>query len=531
MTNPSDLLDFMVEQDETNVWKSFVQLIFVVGKSNRDHHGYLQADENLRLIFPTLTEAVDSCIGAAGHEFDVGQQRTLLRAAAYGLAFCRGFPRDRFSKMCRTLRVLNAVRNFEIGIPLSIKQLEKLTVPKLIARLLRVDRHLLAYRMCHYLDLSPEVVLTDWASKKIESSLSVPDSSLLDSLVAKLKACSVISYASVAEKAHELGRRKLAAMILDYEPQSSKQVPLLIKMKEEERALTKAVQSGDTDLVYSVIFQIATKELNEFHRIVLANPLARNLFVSFTRQTDLELLRQFYISTGQPQGAAETLLRESWELVRRAKKESRELGVLQHAPLGQRVSLLEKAQKRYADTKEHQLESNSVGEHVKLLKFQHGLETTTGKAIFVDSSISDTICTCLSMGLYADAEKLRSIFKVPVERFYLLKIKALSATYNWPALEKFASEKKPPVGFKPFVDACIEGGNNNEAMKYILKLSNLQEKADAYRRIGLLNEAAEVESQKDNGELLGRLRFFGQNTSAGNLFENIKDRLSFQGGY
>lgn len=35
-----------------------------------------------------------------------------------------------------------------------------------------------------------------------------------------------------------------------------------------------------------------------------------------------------------------------------------------------------------------------------------------------------------------------------------------------------------PSGFKPFVDACIDGGNNNEAMKYISKLSNLQEKAD-----------------------------------------------------
>lgn len=491
-----------------------------------------KADENLRLIRPTLTEAVDSCIGAAGHEFDVGQQRTLLRAAAYGRAFCsdKGFPRDRFCKICRTLRVLNAVRNFEIGIPLSIRQLEKLTVPKLIVRLLRADRHLLAYRMCQYLDLSPEIVLTDWASKKIESSLNVPDTSLLEFLVAKLKACSVISYASVAEKAHELGRQKLAALILDYEPQSSKQIPLLLKMKEEERALIKAVKSGDTDLVYTVIFQIDTKDVEELNRLILSSPLARDLFVSFTRQTDLELLRQFFIRTGQPQAAAETLVRESWEVVRTSKKQSRELGVLQQ-DLEQRLILLQEAQRQYANTREHQLEANSVGEHIKLLKYQQKLEITTGKAIFVDSSVSDTICTCLSMGFYAEAEKLRSTFKVPIERFYLLKIKALSATYNWPALEKFSLERKPPVGFKPFVDACIEGGNNNEAMKYILKLTNLQEKADAYRRIGLLNEAAEVESQKDNGELLGRLRFLGQNTSAGNLFDNIRDRLSFQGGY
>lgn len=34
----------------------------------------------------------------------------------------RKFGRDDFQDMCRTLRVLNAVRQFEIGIPLSIQQ-------------------------------------------------------------------------------------------------------------------------------------------------------------------------------------------------------------------------------------------------------------------------------------------------------------------------------------------------------------------------------------------------------------------------
>ena len=33
-------------------------------------------------------------------------------------------------------------------------------------------------------------------------------------------------------------------------------------------------------------------------------------------------------------------------------------------------------------------------------------------------------------------------------------------------------------GFKPFVDACIEGGENGEALKYIVKLPNPQDKAD-----------------------------------------------------
>uniref|UniRef100_A0A3N7G957 Vps16 N-terminal domain-containing protein n=1 Tax=Populus trichocarpa TaxID=3694 RepID=A0A3N7G957_POPTR len=47
-----------------------------------------KADENLRLIRASLPEAVEACIDAAGHEFDVSRQRMLLRAASYGQAFC-----------------------------------------------------------------------------------------------------------------------------------------------------------------------------------------------------------------------------------------------------------------------------------------------------------------------------------------------------------------------------------------------------------------------------------------------------------
>lgn len=51
----------------------------------------LQADENLRLIKTSLPRAVEACIDAAGHEFDISRQRSLLRAASYGQAFCRFF--------------------------------------------------------------------------------------------------------------------------------------------------------------------------------------------------------------------------------------------------------------------------------------------------------------------------------------------------------------------------------------------------------------------------------------------------------
>ncbi|KAJ6685128.1 VACUOLAR PROTEIN SORTING VPS16 [Salix purpurea] len=95
-----------------------------------------KAGENLRLISASLPEAVEACIDAAGHEFDVSHQRTLLRAASYGEAFYRNFNHNCIQERCQNLRVLNAVRDSEIGIPLSIEQYKLLSVPVLVGRLI-----------------------------------------------------------------------------------------------------------------------------------------------------------------------------------------------------------------------------------------------------------------------------------------------------------------------------------------------------------------------------------------------------------
>ncbi|GAA0157485.1 membrane traffic protein [Lithospermum erythrorhizon] len=183
-----------------------------------------KADENLRLIRSSLLEAVESCIDAAGYEFDILQQRTLLRAASYGQAFCSQFQRDRVQEMCRTLRVLNAVRNPDVGIPLSIQQYKLLTPAVLVARLINARRHLLALRISEYLGMNQEVVIMHWACTKISESSATSDGNLLDILLDKLKLCKGISYAAVAAHADKSGRRKLAAMLVEHEPRSSKQV-------------------------------------------------------------------------------------------------------------------------------------------------------------------------------------------------------------------------------------------------------------------------------------------------------------------
>ncbi|OVA07247.1 Vps16 [Macleaya cordata] len=481
--------------------------------------------DNLRLIRSSLPEAVEACIDAAGHEFDVSRQRTLLRAASYGQAFCSHLQRDLFREMCKTLRVLNAVRNYEIGIPLSIQQYTNLTAPVLIGRLINAHQHLVALRISEYIGLSQEVVIMHWACAKITASLAIHDAALLEILLDKLKLCKGISYAAVAAHADKNGRRKLAAMLVEHEPRSSKQVPLLLSIGEEDTALMKATESGDTDLVYLALFHIWQKSPPlEFFGMIQARPLARDLFITYARCYRHEFLKDFFLSTGQLQDVAFLLWKESWEL---GKNPMASKGSPLHGP---RIKLIEKAHNLFAETKEHTFELKAAEEHAKLLRIQHELEVTTKQAIFVDSSISDTIRTCIVLGNHRAAMKVRSEFKVSEKRWYWLKVFALATIRDWDALEKFSKEKRPPIGYRPFVEACVDADEKSEALKYIPKLSDPRERAESYARIGMAKEAADAASQTKDGELLGRLKLtFAQNAAASSIFDTLRDRLSFQG--
>lgn len=213
-----------------------------------------KADENLRSIRADLASAVDVCIDAAGREWDAYWQRRLLKAASYGKAFLDLYSPVDFVKMTQTLRVLNAVRYYEIGIPLTYDQYRQFAPDQLIARLTARSHHLLSLRMASYLHISQAPVLKHWAASKIKSATGGDDDKeATDLIVNRLKGQSEVSCADVALTAWEAGQNQLASRLLEFEPKASKQVPLLLKMREDAKALSKACSASDPDLSSSAL--------------------------------------------------------------------------------------------------------------------------------------------------------------------------------------------------------------------------------------------------------------------------------------
>uniref|UniRef100_I3KMA4 Vacuolar protein sorting-associated protein 16 homolog n=1 Tax=Oreochromis niloticus TaxID=8128 RepID=I3KMA4_ORENI len=418
-----------------------------------------KADEYLREIKEQsmLGEAVRQCVEAAGHEYDTNTQKSLMRAASFGKCFLTDFSPDQFVTTCRELRVLNAVRDSSVGLPLTHTQFKQLTLQVLIDRLVYRQFYPLAIEICRYLKI-PDYqgvsrVLKHWASCKVQQK-DLTDDAIARAVCVKVGDSPGVSYSDIAAKAYECGRAELAIKLLDFEARSGEQVPLLLKMKRSQLALSKAVESGDTDLVYTVVSYLKN-EMNrgDFFMTLRNQPVALSLYRQFCKLQEQETLKDLYNQDDDHQELANYYVTASY-------REKRLEG---------RLSLLQSAVDEYNKAK-NEFAVKATEDEMRLLRFQRKLDDEKGAGL-LGLSLQVTMETLLSLGLHKQAEQLYKDFRVPDKRYWWLKLKSLAEKEEWDELEKFSKSKKSPIGYLAFVEVCIKCNNKYEAKKYVSKVT------------------------------------------------------------
>ncbi|KAH6849896.1 Vps16, N-terminal region-domain-containing protein [Chaetomium sp. MPI-CAGE-AT-0009] len=397
-----------------------------------------KADDNIQLIRPRLVEAVDGCINAAGQEFSVHWQKQLLKAASFGKSVLDIYSSDDFVDMCETLRVLNAVRFFEIGLPLSYEQYQRLSPSGLISRLLNRHEYLLALRIAGYLRLPTDKIYVHWASTKVRVG-SEDDDAICRKIVEKLSGKPGISFEAIARAAYDEGRGRLATELLNHEPRAGRQVPLLLSMEEDDLALDKAIESGDTDLIYFVLHQLRRKlPLAGFFRAINSRPTATALVEASARQgdgdgrEDTTLLKDMYYQDDRRLEGAAVFIREALR-----------------QPEGRTASdKLSLAAKLLSDnTKEHAFELGALKEATTLLRMQEAFDRDLTDN-FTGLSVNQTMFKLIRLGYHGRAKKLQSEFKVPEKVTWWIRLQALVAKRDWNELEEISRQRKSPIGWE-----------------------------------------------------------------------------------
>ncbi|KIW03814.1 uncharacterized protein PV09_05114 [Verruconis gallopava] len=451
-----------------------------------------KADDDIQLIKSSLDEAVDTCVRAAGQEFDVHWQKQLLKAASFGKSVLDLYNSDDFVEMCETLRVLNAVRFYETGLPLSYEQYIRLTPERLIQRLINRNEYLLALRISEYLRLPTDRIYVHWAINKVRVSTD-SENIICRSITQKLSGQNGVSYEEIARAAHEEGRQRLATELLNYEPRAGKQVPLLLSMGEDIIALDKAIESGDTDLVYYVLNTLKKKlPLASFFRVLNSRPMATALVESSAYDEDLEMLKDLYYQDDRRLDGANLLVLES---------------LTGPKDVTHRTDKIRSASRLLADSKDSTFTKTSLDEIPKLLKLQENLEKDVGPG-FVGLPVNTTIYRLIRLGALKRAQKIQSEFKVPERTFWFIRLRALVAKRDWTELEELSKLKKSPIGWEPFFHEILGAGNLRTAALFIPKCTGLKvaERVDMWVKVGMVAKGAEEAAKAKDLNLLKDLR-------------------------
>jgi len=251
-------------------------------------------------------------------------------------------------------------------------------------------------------------------------------------------------------------------------------VPLLLTMKEDRLALVKAVDSGDTDLIYHVLLHLQKRlPLGSFFRLLedggKALVPASKLLEVYAREQNREMLRDFYYSDDRRVESAVLSLEESTSMMDQSSK----------------IIAVKSAQKFFSEDKDRSFEAKMMDESARLLALQQQLENEAdGKVQFFGLSTSETIRVCLLNGFSKRAEKVKSEFKVADKRFWYIKLYALTESRDFEALDAFAKSKRSPIGYEPFVHHLVEKGYSKEAIPYVSR-------CDSPKRVDLYVECGE----------------------------------------
>ncbi|KAM9700069.1 vacuolar protein sorting-associated protein 16 homolog isoform 2-T3 [Menidia menidia] len=467
-----------------------------------------KADEYLREIKEqqVLAEAVRQCTEAAAHEYDPPTQKALMRAASFGKCFLSDFSPEQFVGTCRELRVLNSVREPSVGMPLTHTQFKQMTLQVLIDRLVYRQFYPLAIEICRYLKI-PDYqgvsrVLKHWAACKVQQK-DLSDEAIARAVCIKVGDTPGVSYSHIAAKAYECGRIELAIKLLDFEARSGEQVPLLLKMKRSQLALSKAVESGDTDLVYTVVTYLKN-EMNrgDFFMTLRNQPVALSLYRQFCKLQEQETLKDLYNQDDDHQELANYYVTASY-------REKR---------LESRLSQLQSAVDEYNRAK-NDFAAKATEEEMRLLRFQRKLDDEKGAGL-LGLSLQATMEALLSLGLQKQAEQLYRDFRVPDKRYWWLKLKSLAEKEEWEDLEKFSKSRKSPIGYLAFVEVCMKHNNRHEAKKYVSKVT-AEQRVKAHLAVGDLEGAADVAIERRNDSEVGAV--LSRCSAADRL---LSDRLS-----
>lgn len=471
-----------------------------------------KANKNIEIIDGSLIAAVDGCIRAAAEEFEPYWQKKLMRAAAFGKINIQMYNPTEFVETADWLRVLNIVRQPEVGIFLTYTQLTTMGVDKLIDLLLLRRQHLLCLKLAAFLDVPADRIYLDWAECKIKNAGNVSDGDLASLIIKRLQNKQT-SFASIAEVAYQEGRQELSVKLLNRETETARSIPLLLEMEQDDYALQKCEDDIDVDSLLFVLVTLFNKDSRlDFFKSMDGKPNAAGVFRYNLMNLDPELAYDYYYQDDYIPGLATLQLNDFLKAVAGG------------ATLEAKRMLLNKTSKLLGRSKSTEYESKRLKAEARIVDQMDSAQVETNSYEPVMTTIGKLCLEDLTR-----ATKLARDCKIPDSQVYWKVLKTLAPVPEKRSeLYSFATARKSPIGYEPFFTELYRLGDKRQAGIYVKLCTGMsyQARVKCYLDCDDYKSAIEEAAKKKDRDLLDSIKSITTNAAYSRMIDDALESIT-----
>uniref|UniRef100_A0A1I7U967 Vacuolar protein sorting-associated protein 16 homolog n=1 Tax=Caenorhabditis tropicalis TaxID=1561998 RepID=A0A1I7U967_9PELO len=445
-------------------------------------------------VIQDMYKAIDECISTACDMWQPEEQKLLLKAARFGMAYTNTTPdTTKLMKAIKEIRVLNELRMVRNGIPLTHRQFRMIGDTCVINRLIDMGSYSAAIKVAQWLGgentENVDRVLLEWVRRSIgkvsKTGIKMDPLALkaLDEKIsAKLLQFPHVSMADAARQAIESKLPELARLFIQRETDDESHVAVLLQLNDVKSALKKAAASQRPQLIHQVVRHLMNSETRSNFELAISQiPLAQCLYQDLVRQE------------GETRGVSG---RQMLALLEQASDFERQ--TLFHFDVAQternpdeRLNAL-----RRAKDAAKSMGDKAIEEILNDVSAFAPLQIQRGQA---DMSVRDTI-----IEMAHDTAKvalLKQQARLNDKQVLLWTIEGLAKKGKMEQLFDLA-QKRSPIGYAPFVKACVRYKRMDEVKKYYAKANGYPDLVAANIAMKNYVEAAKLAYDRRDREVL-----------------------------
>lgn len=445
-------------------------------------------------VIQDLYKAIDECISTACDMWQPEEQTILLKAARFGMAYTNTTPdTTKLMRAIKEIRVLNELRKVRTGIPLTHRQFRTIGETCVINRLIDMGSYSVAIQVSQWLggENSGNVdrVLLEWVrrcigsvSKSNERMNQTALEALDNKISAKLLQFPHVSMADAARQAIEAKLPDLARLFIKRETDDESHVAVLLQLNDVNQALNKAAATQRPQLIHQVVRHLMSSETRSSYELAISQiPRAQCLYQDLVRQE------------GETRGVSG---RQMLALLEQASDFERQ--TLFHFDVAQternpdeRLNAL-----RRAKDAAKSMGDKAIEEILNDVSAFAPLQIQRGQA---DMSVRDTIIEMAHDT--AKVAQLKQQARLNDKQVLLWTIEGLAKKGKMEQLFDLA-QKRSPIGYAPFVKACVRYKRMDEIKKYYQKANGYPDLVAANLAMKNYVEAAKLAYDRRDREVL-----------------------------